>query len=114
MTAASAFDYAAALSRADAEVLAIIGEEFLDLAPADLEQMRAAAAAGDCETLGRLAHTYKGLAGNFGAQPLAVTAAVLQAACRDGSLEPELLSALESELNALCAALRDNLKRGEV
>lgn len=113
MTSDSAFDYAAALARADAEIVAIIGEDFLGLAPDDMAKMRAAAAAGDCESLGRLAHTYKGLAGNFGAQPLASAAAALQTACRNGSCEAGLLAAVERELNALCQALREKLKGGE-
>lgn len=112
MTSESGFDYVAALARADAEVVAIIGEDFLGLAPADLEQMQKAAVTADCETLGRLAHTYKGLAGNFGAQPLVSAAAALQAACRSGSCDAGLLSAVERELNALCEALREKLRRG--
>ncbi len=109
MTSGPAFDYAAALARADAEIVAIIGQDFLGLAPADLKQMQTAAATGDCESLGRLAHTYKGLAGNFGAQPLVSAAAALQATCRSGSIDTSLLSTVERELNALCQALREKL-----
>ncbi len=109
----SAFDYAAALARADAEIVAIIGEDVRGVVPDDMAQMRLAAAAGDAETLGRLAHTYKGLAGNFGAQPLISAAAALQAGCRSGSCDSGLLQAVERELNALCQALREKLKGGE-
>jgi HPt (histidine-containing phosphotransfer) domain-containing protein len=110
VAATSPFDYLAALAGADAEIVAIIGADFLEIAPADLKQMQAAAAAGDADTLGRLAHTYKGLAGNFRAQALADAAASLQTACRNGYCEPRLLSAVEVELNALCEALRSYLK----
>ena len=113
MTSDSVFDYAAALAKADAEIVAIIGEDFLGLVPDDMARMRTAAVAGDFESLARLAHTYTGLAGNFGARPLVAAAAVLQAACKDDSFEPGLLSTLEGELNALCDALRENLRRGE-
>ncbi len=109
MTSDPAFDYAAALARADAEIVAIIGEDFLRVVPDDMAQMRTAAAAGDSESLGRLAHTYKGLAGNFGAQPLASAAAALHAACRSGSCDSGLLQAVERELNSLCQALHEKL-----
>ena len=112
MTTASAFDYSAALARADAEIVAIIGEDFLGLVPADLDDMRRAAAARDHDALGRLAHTYKGLAGNFGAHPLVDAALALQNACRNGSFGAEHLAAVERELGALCAALRAHLKLG--
>ena len=105
----SGFDYAMALAKADDEIVSIIAQEFLDLAPGDLAQMRTAASAGDLEVLGRLAHTYKGLAANFGARPLQSAAARLQAACRDGKVTADEFSAIEIELQALCIALRRHI-----
>lgn len=102
----SGFDYRAALATADAEIVAIIGDEFLTAAPGDLARMRAAATAGDFDTLGRLAHTYKGLAGNFRAQALADAAAALHLACREGRFNQDQLQAMADELDALCLALR--------
>ncbi len=105
----SMFDYAAALAKADAEIVSIIAQEFLDLAPADLAQMRSAAAEGNIEVLGRMAHTYKGLAANFRALPLQEAAASLHAACRNGESTSNAFAATELELQALCVALQSHL-----
>ena len=113
MAAADAgFDYAAALAQADAEVVAIIAEDFLPCARDDLAQMQAAATSGDLATLGRLAHTYKGLAGNFGARPLQEAAKALQDACARNAFDAALLATMERELQALCAALTAYLAQG--
>ncbi|MBI5107736.1 MAG: Hpt domain-containing protein [Rhodocyclales bacterium] len=109
MTTSPAFDYAKALTRADAEIVSIIAQEFLDLAPADLARMRAAAAAGDLEVLGRMAHTYKGLAANFCAGPLQEAAARLHDACRRGEPTAGAFAATECELQALCVTLRNHV-----
>jgi PAS domain S-box-containing protein len=103
------FDYATALTKADGEIVSIIAQEFLDLVPGDLAQMHMAANAGDLEVLGRLAHTYKGLAANFGARPLQSAATRLQAACREGKVTASEFSTTEIELQALCTALRRHI-----
>jgi PAS domain S-box-containing protein len=107
--ATSDFDYTAALAKADAEIVSIIAQEFLDLAPADLAQMRTAATGGDLEVLGRMAHTYKGLAANFCARPLQEAAGKLHDACRHGEPTASALAATECELLALCVALQNYL-----
>jgi PAS domain S-box-containing protein len=107
--ATSDFDYTAALAKADAEIVSIIAQEFLDLAPADLAQMRTAATKGDLEVLGRMAHTYKGLAANFCARPLQEAAGQLHDACRHGEPTASALAATECELLALCVALQNHL-----
>ena len=107
--ATSDFDYTAALAKADAEIVSIIAQEFLDLAPADLAQMRTAATEGDLEVLGRMAHTYKGLAANFCARPLQEAAGKLHDACRHGEPTASALAATECELLALCVALQNHL-----
>ena len=107
--ATSDFDYTAALAKADAEIVSIIAQEFLDLAPADLAQMRTAATEGDLEVLGRMAHTYKGLAANFCARPLQEAAGQLHDACRHGEPTASALAATECELLALCVALQNHL-----
>ncbi|MBI5900089.1 MAG: Hpt domain-containing protein [Rhodocyclales bacterium] len=109
----SSFDYAGAVNEADAEIIAIIADEFLQLAPGDLEQMHSAATTGDLERLGRLGHTYKGLAANFGARPLQEAAARLHEACRNSAYQPELLDTVERELLALCAALQRHMARNQ-
>jgi PAS domain S-box-containing protein len=108
---ATGFDYATALNAADAEIVAIIADEFLQIAPSELEQMRSAAISGDIERLGRLGHTYKGLAANFGARPLQEASARLHEACRHSAYKPELLDTVERELLALCAALRKHMAK---
>jgi PAS domain S-box-containing protein len=107
----SDFDYAGAVAAADSEIVSIIADEFLQLAPGDLEQMRTAAASNDLDQLGRLGHTYKGLAANFGARPLQEAAARLHEACRNNSFQAELLTHVEHELHALCAALQAHMAK---
>lgn len=109
--AVSDFDYAGAVAAADSEIVSIIADEFLQLAPGDLEQMRTAAAANDLEQLGRLGHTYKGLAANFGARPLQEAAARLHEACRSRRFQADLLTQVERELQALCAALQAHVAK---
>ncbi|MBA2675182.1 response regulator, partial [Ramlibacter sp.] len=58
-------------------------------------QVRAALDAGDMATAERLAHTAKGLAGNIGAEPLAVDAAALEHALREQHAAPEIDRHLE-------------------
>jgi two-component system, sensor histidine kinase and response regulator len=70
-------------------------------------QLRAALAAGESETAGRLAHSLKGLAGNLGAMDLAAQAATLESAVKDAphaELET-VLGELEQSLLALVAAI---------
>jgi len=107
--APSGFNYRDGIATADAEIVAIIAQEFLDLVPADLAQMRQAASSGDTETLGRMAHTYKGLAANFNAHPLQDVAAQLHAACRDKGPIGNLCADAEREVLALCVALEAHL-----
>ncbi|QWT45184.1 hybrid sensor histidine kinase/response regulator [Azospira inquinata] len=102
-------DYPSLLARADGEVLEIIGTLFLQQSVADLGTMAAARAAEDWATLGRLAHSLKGAAANFGPSPVVDGAAAVEKAVKNGSPVPSL-EALTRELEALNRALAARLE----
>jgi len=61
----------------------------------------------DCEATQRAAHTLKGSAGNFTEGRVFTLCSEIDAAARAGRVpEAHLVSALESELERLCASLR--------
>ncbi len=103
-----AFDYARALAGADQEIIAIIGADFLQQAPAYLTALDTAIAAADCNTVARLAHTLKGLLGNFAAKPAMEAARAIEQASRvqmPEHLEP-LRGKLGLEMERFAASLR--------
>ncbi|MDY7537071.1 PAS domain S-box protein [Undibacterium sp. RTI2.1] len=63
------FDYHAAISSADAEVVSLIAEHFLTHAPKQLSDMKDAWVSRDLVTLQLNAHSLAGLFGNFNADP---------------------------------------------
>ena len=65
-----------------AETVAILDED----SPSMLDELRAAAAAGDAERLAMAAHAFKGMAANFCAEAVAATALRLEAMGRDGNV----------------------------
>jgi signal transduction histidine kinase/DNA-binding response OmpR family regulator len=103
------FDYAAALADADAEIIAIIGQDFIAHTTAYRADMRAAAAEADWPSLERTAHICKGLVAYFNARPLHDALAALELDARKGGMSPGALDSIEQELDALSAALRDAL-----
>jgi PAS domain S-box-containing protein len=68
------FDYAAALSTADQEVVGIIADVFQEQWPLDVTRMRDAAGATDQSPVLHIAHSLKGTLGLFGAKPAVVLA----------------------------------------
>jgi len=108
----SSFDYAAALATADREIIDIIGADFLEQAPAYLTALDSAISAGDCNTVARIAHTLKGLFGNFMAKPAVETARAIEQAARTQA--PEQLQTLRGrlvrELERFSSSLRDILR----
>ena len=66
---ATDFDYAAAVTQVDQDVLQIIAQAFVDLWPRDYEKMQAALAAGDLLPVLHVAHALKGTLAMFGAKP---------------------------------------------
>ena len=108
------FDYAAALADADAEIIAIIGQDFIAHSTAYRTEMRAAAANADWPSLERTAHICKGLVAYFNARPLHDALAALELDARKGSMPPGALDSIEHELDALSAALRGALSAGGI
>jgi PAS domain S-box-containing protein len=109
----AAFDYASALKNSvDAEIVAIIGADFLEQAPAYLTALDAAIAAADCATTARIAHTLKGLLGNFAARPAVEVARAIEQSARSQSPDgiAELNKKLEREMALFSAALRAALE----
>ncbi len=66
---ATDFDYAAAVTQVDQDVLQIIAQAFVDLWPRDYEKMQAALATGDLLPVLHVAHALKGTLAMFGAKP---------------------------------------------
>ncbi|MBC7875797.1 MAG: response regulator [Anaerolineales bacterium] len=62
-------------------------QEFKEHLPDRMKEIKSALAAGDINTLGRLAHNLKGLSMNFNADPLSNLAIKLEACGRDENLE---------------------------
>ena len=109
------FDYACALRSADAEVAHIVADAFLDQAPQDLAQMRAAIERADADTLRRIAHSLRSLLEGLKATPaqlqaerLESLAAALPAAAADAFAALRLLDA---EIATLAPHLRRHALR---
>ena len=104
---AAAFDYAAALRRADRESVEIIAGAFLRHYPEDLEKLRAGHACGDLKSVLFVAHALRGTLVMFCAQPAMQLAQRLerQAARGDDSGMDALIERLSGELEKLSAVL---------
>ncbi|MHC5113670.1 MAG: CHASE4 domain-containing protein [Planctomycetota bacterium] len=103
-------DTAAALDRldGDAALLAEVIGVFLDDYPNQRDRLRAAIAAGDLATVGRVIHALRGALGNFFAQRAVDAAERAQVAADTsdaGALGPAV-EALETEVDQLIAELR--------
>ena len=105
---AASFDYARALRETEQEVLEIVGEQALQIFPQDFASLRAAVAAGDQATVTRMAHSIKGNAAIFYAQPLADMANQIEQGLAGSQLEPRI-AAMEQEFMLLAQALRGAL-----
>lgn len=103
------YDYRAALRRADPEIVGIIGSAFVDQAPADLAALHVAARLADRETVQRLAHSMKGLVGNFCALPLQQLLDVVERQSRSSMAEISLAE-IDGELAELCRCINTYLK----
>jgi len=86
---------------------------FLADTPGRFAQLRAAAEAGDAETLRKTAHTLNSSSANVGAEPLAALCKALEMLGRQGSVDGAsmLLAAAETELTRVLAALTE--QRGQ-
>ena len=102
-------DRAALLDRleGDWELLVEIVALFLEDCPRRMAAGRQAVAAGDTETLLRIAHSLKGSAGNFGDEAASGAATAVETAARAGdrSAAASAWARLEAEIAWLVAAL---------
>lgn len=95
------------LGKSSATMLPELIQTFLEEAPAQFTQMRAALAGPDLEVLRRVSHTLKSNAANFGAVSLEHLAHELNQLAKKESLEgvPELINLVEKEFPSVRAAL---------
>ncbi|HEV2201158.1 MAG TPA: Hpt domain-containing protein [Bryobacteraceae bacterium] len=107
--AGDGLDRKAALDRVggDLDLLKDIAHVFLDDCPRSLEELRLAAARGDCPTVERVAHGLKGAASNFGAGRVVAAGLALEQMARAGKLDncAAAMATLEGALMVLCSEL---------
>ncbi|MDQ4062339.1 MAG: response regulator, partial [Actinomycetota bacterium] len=94
------------------ELLAELGELFLEDIPSQLEALREAIGGGDATSVARIAHTIKGSSGNMGAAKMANICAELQDIGHSGELEraPMLVERLEVEFGRVRLALETEVR----
>ncbi len=113
-TGSGTIDRAALLSRVggDRKLLREVVGLFVADAPERLARARAAIAAGDARAAAEAAHVLKGAASNLSALAVAEIARRLEAIARAGELveAPQVLSALERQVESLARELRDLLQ----
>ena len=100
------FDYGRMLEGADRDVLQIIGDVFPGLARLEMAAMEEALAAADWERLGRVAHSLRGAAANFGPSPLVQQAAEVERLAPHQAVQPAHLAELRLALEALLQSLQ--------
>ncbi len=107
----AAFDYVAALNKADAWVVETIGQAFLDECDPLMDQITQAIEAGDKVLLTRSAHTLRGLVGNFNAQGVEEIARQIEqlAERNDAGGVPDLFARLQVEMTQFKMALANYL-----
>ena len=106
----SAFDYLAALKRADQEVIEIISEAFVDQWPTELGKISNGLASGDLTQVMHTAHALKGTLSMFGAAPASALAAQMEQSAlrKDVDAVVALVTPLSRALECLIAALAEN------
>ena len=102
-----AFDYGAAVSGMDSEIIEIIAPAFLEHYRRELDALRQAIAHQDSATTERRAHALKGTLAAFGAQPAEYCAAQLESLAKAGARArlDALLADLAAEMEKLASAL---------
>lgn len=103
----SGFDYDLALAEADQEVVDIIAEAFVDQWPRDKQKMEQALADSDLIPVLHVAHSLKGTVAMFCARPAVELAQRIELLAAQGDTigMPELIDALNAEMDQLVAAL---------
>lgn len=103
------FDYDRGLAAADAEMVEIISETFIEQWPLDYQKLTQALAANDLAVVGRVSHALKGTLAMFGAAPASDLARQIEEDVANS--QPERLSGLVSALNAEVKQLLRALER---
>ena len=105
-----AFDYLAALKRADQEVIEIISEAFVEQWPTELGKIRNGLSSGDLTVVMHTAHALKGTLSMFGAAPASALASQMeQCALRlDEQGAVALVGPLMLAMDSLIAVLAEN------
>ncbi len=87
----------------DEELLAEVAQLFIEDYPNSMGEIQDALRTGDHKKLERAAHSLKGAAANFGADPVVKSALALEVAGRSGNLAgaPDYLAQLTSALASL-------------
>ena len=102
-----------AITGGDKEFEREVLEEYLNSAPADLEKVRAAIAAGDAPVTGASAHALKGASATIGAKGFAAIALEIEQAGKRGDLASiaPVFARLQAEFAALRQLLRSRIDR---
>ena len=105
---APTFDYAAAVSRMDPEMIEILTKAFLEHYEDELNSLRQSIAGGELAEAQRRAHGLKGTLAGFDAKPAERYAAEMEVLAKAGHLAAlsPLLDALDNEVGKLVAVLR--------
>ncbi|MGI9134611.1 MAG: response regulator, partial [Rhodoferax sp.] len=100
---ATAFDYAAAMTGVDQEVLHIIAQPFIEQWPIDLQKIRNGLATGELKSVLHTTHALKGTLSMFGAKPASDLAYQMEqcAVHEDAAGIASLLDAFVTELEQL-------------
>lgn len=91
------------MKQADAEIIEIIAQVFLDTAPRDLQRLRDALNTGQIDEALRMAHTLKGSLASFNANPAVQLATEIELGCQAGNMFEFLkfVDAIEAEISKL-------------
>ncbi len=97
------FDYAAAMTEVDQEVLGIISQAFVEQWPDDLARMKSGLKSGDLQSVLHVAHALKGTLSMFGARPASDLAQQIEkgAEGQDSAVISALLPSLIVEMEQL-------------
>ena len=107
-TGSDGFDYAAAIDRADPEIVEIIAALVIETVPDQLSQLRDLLGAGKAAEALCLAHALKGTMAAFNAEPAQGLLGEIEQRCQAGSVAGclELAVILDREVLALCSCLK--------
>jgi two-component system sensor histidine kinase/response regulator len=102
------FDYDCGLAAADAEMVDIISDTFIEQWPLDLQKMSQGLSSQDLAIVGRVSHALKGTLAMFGAAPASDLARQIEADAENGLAEGlrKKIALLAGEVKQLLLALQ--------